>query len=58
MLSGSALMDGAMLVIASNEKVPKPPKLDKMDEAKKCMQTGAGYRSLLRAIARVCQIQR
>ena len=24
MLSGSALMDGAMLVIASNEKVPKP----------------------------------
>jgi len=35
-----------------------PPKLDKMDEAKKCMLTGTGYRSLLRDTARTCQIQR
>jgi len=36
----------------------QPPKLDKIDEAKKCMLTGTGYRSLLRDPARACQIQR
>jgi len=36
----------------------QPPKLDKMDEAKKCMLTGTGYRSLLRDTARTCQIQK
>jgi len=34
------------------------PKLDKMDEAKKCMLTGTAYRSLLRDTARTCEIQR
>jgi len=32
----------------------QPPKLDKIDEVKKCMRKGTGYRSLLRA----CPIQR
>jgi len=36
----------------------QPPKLNKINEAKKCMLTGTGYRSLLRDIARRCQIQR
>jgi len=36
----------------------QPPKLDKIDETKKCMLTGMGYRSLLRDTARACQIQR
>jgi len=36
----------------------RPPKLDKMDEAKKCRLTGTGYRSLLRDTARTCQIQK
>jgi len=35
-----------------------PPKLDKIDEAKKCMLTETGYRCLLRDTARACQIQR
>jgi len=35
----------------------QPPKLDKMDEAKKCMLTGTGYRSLLRDTSRACPIQ-
>jgi len=30
----------------------QPPKLDKIDEAKKCMLTGAGYRCLLRGSVR------
>jgi len=34
------------------------PRLGKMDEAKKCMLTGTGCRSLLRDTARRCQIQR
>jgi len=36
----------------------QPPKLDNIDEAKKCMLTGAGYRCLLRGSASTCQIQR
>jgi len=36
----------------------QPPKLDKIDEDKKCMLTGTGYRCFLRDIARACQIQR
>jgi len=36
----------------------QPPKLDKIDEAKKCMLKGTGYRSLLRDTSRVCPIQR
>jgi len=36
----------------------QPPKLDKIDEAKKYTLTGTGYRSLLRDTARTCQIQR
>jgi len=36
----------------------EPLKLDKMDEPKKRMLTGAGYRCLLRGAARACQIQR
>jgi len=33
-------------------------KLDKIDEAKKCMWKGTGYRSLLRDTSRACPIQR
>jgi len=29
----------------------QPPKLDKIDEAKKCMLIGAGYKSLLRGMS-------
>jgi len=36
----------------------QPPKLDKMDEAKKCRPTETGYSCLLRDTARACQIQR
>jgi len=36
----------------------QPPKLDKINEAKKCMLTGTGYKCLLRDTARACQIQR
>jgi len=36
----------------------QPPKLDKIDEAKMCMLTGAEHRRLLRGTARTCQIQR
>ena len=36
----------------------QPPKLDKIDEAKKCMLKGTGYRSLLRDTSRACPIQR
>jgi len=31
----------------------QPPKLDKIDEAKKCVLTGTGYICLLRGTARV-----
>jgi len=34
------------------------PKVDNIDEAKKCMLTGAWYNCLLRGSARACQIQR
>jgi len=33
-------------------------KLDKIDEARKCMLKGTGYRSLLRVTSRGCPIQR
>jgi len=36
----------------------QPPKLDKMDEAKKYMLSGTGYRCLLRDTATAYQIQR
>jgi len=36
----------------------QPPKLDKIDETKKCMLSGTRYRCLLRDTARTCQIQR
>jgi len=36
----------------------QPPKLDKIDEAKKCMLKGTGYRSLLRDTSRACPIHR
>jgi len=36
----------------------QPLKLDKIDEAKKCMLKGTGYRSLLRDTSRACPIQR
>jgi len=36
----------------------QPPKLDKIDEAYKCMWKGTGYRSLLRDISRACAIVR
>jgi len=36
----------------------QPPKLDKIDEAKKCMLTATGYRCLLRDTARACKIQK
>jgi len=36
----------------------KPPKLDKIDEAKKCMLKGTGYRSVLKDTSRACPIQR
>jgi len=35
----------------------QPPKLDNIDEAKKCMLTGAWYSCLLRGSARARQIQ-
>jgi len=34
------------------------PKLDKIDEARKCMLKGTGYGSLLRDTSRACPIQR
>jgi len=36
----------------------QPPKLEKIDEAKKCMLKGTRYRSLLRDTSRACQIQK
>jgi len=36
----------------------QPPKLDKMDEARKCMLKGTRYRSLQRDTSRTCPIQR
>jgi len=36
----------------------QPPKLDKIDEAKKYRLKGTGYRSLLRDTSRACPIQR
>jgi len=33
----------------------QPPKLDKIDEAKKCMLKGTGYRSLLKDSSRAFQ---
>jgi len=36
----------------------QPSKLDKMDEAKKCVMTGTRCRSLLRDTARIQQTQR
>jgi len=36
----------------------QPPKLDKIDEAKKCMLKGTVYSSLLRDISRARPIQR
>jgi len=36
----------------------QPPKLDKIDEAKKYMMKGTRYRSLLRDTSRACPIQR
>jgi len=36
----------------------QPPKLDKIDEARKCMLKGIGYRSLLRDTSRACLVQR
>jgi len=36
----------------------QPPKLDKIDEAKKCVRKGTGYRSLLKDTSRACLIQR
>ena len=36
----------------------QPPKLDKIDEAKKCMLKGTGYRSLLRDTSRTCPTRR
>jgi len=36
----------------------QPPKLDKIDEAKKCMRKGTGYRSFLRDTSKTCPIQR
>jgi len=34
----------------------QPPKLEKIEEAKKCMLTGACYSCLLSGTARACQI--
>jgi len=36
----------------------QPPKLEKIDEAKKCMLKETGYRYLLRDTSRACPIQR
>jgi len=36
----------------------QPPKLDKIDDARKCMLKGTGYRSLMRDTSRACPIQR
>jgi len=36
----------------------QPPKLDKIEEAKKCMRKGTGHRSFLRDTSRACPIQR
>jgi len=36
----------------------QPPKLDKIDEARKCMLKGTGYRSLLKDTSRACPIHR